>query len=56
MSQAGEKDAPHQRLDKIQDDIEDAKVTADDLAHQGLINPEEVEDTDPAAEAPRPRG
>ena len=56
MTQAGEKDESHQRLDKIQDDIEDARHTAGDLADKGLISPEKVEDTDPAEDAPRPRG
>ena len=56
MPEAGEKDQPHQRLDRIQQDIDEARTTAEHLAQERVINPEEVEDTDPAEGAPRPRG
>jgi hypothetical protein len=54
MTQAGEKDEPHQRLDKIQDDIDDAKASADDLADKGWIDPEAEGHAEPAPGALRP--
>ena len=50
-----EPDEQHQRLDHVQEQIDDAKATAQHLADQRAINPEEVEDHEPADDAPEPR-
>jgi hypothetical protein len=37
MDQTGEKDEQHQRLDEIKDHIDQARVAADHLADDGVI-------------------
>ncbi len=51
-----EPDEQHARLEQIQEHIDEAKATAQHLADERVINPEDVEDREPADDAPSPRG
>jgi hypothetical protein len=51
-----ESDEQRERLDQIQEQIDEAKATAQHLADERVINPEDVESHEPADDAPPVRG